>query len=194
MADRMVHVVDDDADFASALSRLLMRQGYHVRTYFDPAILLDSYGRSGTAACVLTDMMMGDMDGFQFADRLRQIDPSVAIIFMTAWPTAANAVDSIRRYSGIDYLEKPLDQERMLAAVAEGLTWSGRRHVSAARLVLLTQREREVFSLLVRGMSNKVIATQLGISPKTVEDHRASIMSKTGAASLADLIDLSASL
>ena len=107
-------------------------------------------------------------------------------------PTTANAVDSVRRHGGIDYLEKPLDEARLLAAVGEGVDWSARKRQQLARTATLSPREREVFDLLVQGHSNKVIAAMLELSPKTVEDHRASIMSKTGANGLAQLIALAA--
>ncbi|OAH42028.1 hypothetical protein AX777_22345 [Sphingobium yanoikuyae] len=133
---------------------------------------------------------MGDLDGFAFADRIRSLDPTTAIIFMTAWPTTANAVDSVRRYGGLDYLEKPLDEERLLAAVAEGVDWSRQRRRQMSRTAALSPRERQVFELLIQGHSNKVIAGMLGFSPKTVEDHRASVMAKTGVNGLAQLIAL----
>ena len=109
---------------------------------------------------------------------------------MTAWPTTANAVDAVRRYGGLDYLEKPLDEERLLASIEEGVRWSMGQRQSAARIARLTRREREVLDLLAMGQSNKMVAASLGLSAKTIEDHRASIMSKTGASGLAQLIAL----
>lgn len=185
----IVYVVDDDHDLSASLSRLLIRQGYAAEPFTDPEPLLAAYD-AGPASCVVTDVMMSDMDGFAFADRLRIVDPAAAIIFMTAWPTTANAVDSIRRYGGLDYLEKPIDQKRLLAAVQEGVAWSHRRRAQLGRTERLSSREREVFALLVRGLSTKAIAHELGLSPKTVEDHRAQISVKTGTNGLAQLIAL----
>jgi FixJ family two-component response regulator len=130
------------------------------------------------------------MDGFAFAERMRAQDPAVAIIFMTAWPTTSSAVDSVRRYGGLDYLEKPIDEGRLLAAVAEGARWSRQRRGALARLAPLTPREREVLHCLAQGMSNKMVAAALSLSPKTIEDHRAAIVAKTGASSPAALIAL----
>ena len=113
-----------------------------------------------------------------------------AIVFMTAWPTVSGAVDSIRRFGGIDYLEKPIDEERLLASVSEGVQWSCRRRAQLRRTARLTPREREVFALLVKGLSSKAIAAELELSPKTVEDHRAQISAKTGTSGLAQLIEL----
>jgi FixJ family two-component response regulator len=134
--------------------------------------------------------MRGEIDGFAFADRLRRIDPATAIIFMTAWPKVSNAVDAVRRYGGLDYLDKPVDEQRLLAAVHEGVQWSRRRRAQLERTARLTPREQEVFALLVRGLSSKAIAAELKLSPKTIEDHRAQIAAKTGTSGLAQLIEL----
>ncbi|AJR26986.1 MULTISPECIES: response regulator transcription factor [unclassified Sphingobium] len=184
-----VYVVDDDLDLGASVARLLRRHGFDATSFLDPAPLLDVHARA-PAHCIVTDVMMGDLDGFTFADRVRERDAAVSIIFMTAWPTTANAVDSVRRYGGLDYLEKPLDEERLLAAVHEGAGWARERRRTLARTGALTPRERQIFELLVQGHSNKAIAALLGLSPKTVEDHRASIMAKTGANGLAQLIAL----
>jgi FixJ family two-component response regulator len=184
-----VYVVDDDVDLGASVSRLLRRHHYLSEAFSSPGGLLDAY-RSGKAHCVITDIMMDDLDGFQFSHRLRLLDPSAAIIFMTAWPTVASAVDSVRRYRGHDYLEKPIDEDRLLAAVAEGVSWSEARRATFSRTATLTLRERQVFDLLVQGHTNKVIAGYLGLSPKTVEDHRAAVLSKTGAYNIASLIEL----
>ncbi|GAA0675496.1 hypothetical protein GCM10009102_29710 [Sphingomonas insulae] len=152
-------------------------------------MLLSVYSEA-PAHCIVTDIMMGDLDGFGFADRVRTIDPAVAIVFMTACPTTANAVDSVRRYGGLDYLEKPLDETRLLAAVDEGVAWSRHQRSINARTAALSIRERQVFDLLVQGHSNKAVADLLGLSPKTVEDHRAAIVAKTGTNGLAQLIAL----
>ncbi|WP_336968416.1 response regulator transcription factor [Sphingobium aromaticiconvertens] len=184
-----VYVVDDDRDLGGSVARLLIRNGYAAEPFLDPALLLDVYTQA-PAHCVITDVMMGDLDGFGFADQLRVLDTGVAIIFMTAWPTTANAVDSVRHYGGLDYLEKPLDEARLLAAVAEGVAWSLERRHQQSRTAALTPRERQVFDLLVQGYSTKMMAGALTLSPKTIEDHRAAIMAKTGANGLAQLIAL----
>lgn len=185
-----VYVVDDDSDLGATVARLLVRHGHAAEPFLDPALLLSVYDQA-PAHCIVTDIMMGEMDGFGFADRVRVIDPDVAIVFMTAWPTTANAVDSVRRYGGLDYLEKPIDEARLLAAVAEGVAWSRAQRGVRSRTALLSPRERQVFDLLVQGHSNKGVAALLDVSPKTVEDHRAAIVAKTGTSGLAQLIALS---
>ena len=184
-----IYVVDDDADLGASVARLLTRHGHMASAFVETRALLDAHRRA-PAACVISDIMMGETDGFTFADKLRELDPNVALIFMTAWPTTANAVDSIRRYGGLDYLEKPIDEARLLSAIGEGVIWSTNRRALARRTEALTTREREVFDLLVRGYSNKAIAGELDLSAKTVESHRAAIVAKTGANGLAQLMKL----
>lgn len=184
-----IYVVDDDQDLGAAIARLLCRHGHVAEPFIDPAPLLKIY-QNAPAHCIVTDVMMGDIDGFEFADRVRGLDPAVAIVFMTAWPTTANAVDSVRRYGGLDYLEKPIDESRLLAAVGEGVAWSKAQRAAYARTAMLTPRQRQVFDLLVKGHNNQAIAAVLDISPKTVEDHRAAIVAKTGTNGIAQLIAL----
>ncbi|MFT4054373.1 MAG: response regulator [Novosphingobium sp.] len=185
-----VAVLDDDADLAATVARLLSRNGLETRAFTAPAQLIAALpGLS--LGCVVSDIQMGETDGFAFAEMLRAADPCVALVFMTAWPTTAHAVDAVRRHGGLDYLEKPIDEPRLLTAVREGLAWSVRERRIAAVTQAFTRREREVFDLLVRGHSNKEIAERLAISARTVEDHRAAIVTKTRTNGLAQLIALS---
>ncbi len=187
-----VAVLDDDADLAATVARLLTRNGTHAAPFTAPGELLDAVPLTAFS-CVVSDIQMDEMDGFAFADALRARDPAVALVFMTAWPTTAHAVDSVRRYGGLDYLEKPIDEARLLAAVTEGLAWSLRQRRIAGVSALLTRREREVLGLMVQGYTNKEMGPILGISDRTVEDHRAAIMAKTRTNGIAQLIALSRS-
>ena len=189
-AGALVYVVDDDPDFGASLARLLRRSGYRAEPFSAPASLLAAYP-TAPSSCVITDVMMGDSSGFDFAEDLRRLDPNVGLIFMTGWPSTSAAVDAIRRFGGLDYLEKPLDEQRLLQAVAEAVRWSIDRRDRHGRLATLTPREQQVFALLVRGYASKEIARELAISPRTVEDHRAQIAAKTGARTLAAMIALS---
>ena len=163
----IVYIVDDDCDLGASLARLLNRSGYAAEPFVDPRQLLTAYP-AAPADCILTDVMMGDLDGFRFADMVREIDPATSIIFMTAWPTVSSAVDSIRRYGGVDYLEKPIDEPRLLAAIDEGVAWSRRRRGQLERTARLTPRERDVFALLVRGLSSKASSTSVPRPSKTI--------------------------
>ncbi len=189
----LVYVVDDDADLGASIARLLRRSGFAAEPFLCPRQLLSAY-RQAPAACVVTDVMMEDMDGFAFAKQMRALDPFVALVFMTAWPTIADAVDAIRDYGGLDYLEKPIKHDRLVKAVVEGVEWSGRQRDNYKRLALLTKREREVFGLVVKGFSTKEVARELGLSPRTVESHRASITAKTATSSVRELVAMSEDL
>ncbi|MFC7537237.1 response regulator transcription factor [Sphingomonas sp. GCM10030256] len=184
-----IYVLDDDADLSASLARLIAREGYETKTFVEPAALEQACRVAGPDA-ILTDIMMGEDNGFDVAESLRSVDPSIAWIFMTAWPHAHAAVDAVRRHQGVDYLAKPIDEERLLAACAQAVGWSRHRRAAYRRLASLTPREWDVFRALCRGLSNKMIAAELDIKPKTVEDHRASIMVKTQAVGLAALIEL----
>lgn len=185
-----VAVLDDDADLAATVARLLGRNGIPARAFTAPQDLLATVPAE-PFGCVVSDIQMGEMDGFAFAEALRAKDPAVALVFMTAWPTTAHAVDAVRRHGGLDYLEKPIDEQRLIAAVTEGLAWSARERRVAGLAALLTRREREVLGLMVRGYTNKEMAPVLGISERTVEDHRAAIIAKTRTNGMAQLVALS---
>lgn len=187
--DLLVAILDDDADLATAVARLLVRHGHRAQPFTAPQDLLCAM-EAGEWGCVVSDIQLGETDGFAFAEALRRRDAHVALVFITAWPTTAHAVDAVRRHGGLDYLEKPIDEARLLAAVAEGLAWSAQGRRGAQVLAMLTRREREVFNLLVEGHSNKEIADRLGISARTVEDHRAAIVAKTRTNGLAQLVAL----
>ena len=184
-----IHVIDDDEDLARSLARLFVRQGWNARAFVH-AREAELAHRTEGAVCLVTDVMLGGAHGFDLAKTLRAIDPAASIVFMTAWPATSDAVDAIRRHGGVDYLEKPLDEARLLAAVREGLDWSASRRRAESRLKDLSSRERQILDLVIQGKSSKTIALELDISPKTVEDHRASIRAKTGAATLEALIKL----
>jgi len=125
----LVYVVDDDCDLGASLARLLRRSGYAAEPFLDPQRLLASYS-DAPADCVVTDVMLGDFDGFILADKLRDIDAATSVIFMTAGRSVGAAVDSIRRHGGLDYVEKPIDEPRLLAAIDEGVAWSRRRRAA----------------------------------------------------------------
>lgn len=185
-----VAVLDDDADLAQSIARLLIRHGHHTAAFCAPELLLAAHTAS-PFACIVSDIQMGEIDGFSFAEDLRRHDPGVAFVFMTAWPTTAHAVDAVRRHGGLDYLEKPIAEPRLVAAVLEGLAWSMRERRIHAVIASFTRREREVYELLVLGHSNKEIADRLAISIRTVEDHRAAIVTKMRTNGLAQLVALS---
>ena len=185
--DAIVYVVDDDADLAASLSRMFRRNGWRAEAFVDPDAFIAGYKASGPT-CIVTDIHMGATDGFAMADTLRAIDPGVGFVFMTAWPETRHAVEAAQRRGGIDYLDKPLDETRLILSVENAVDWSAKQRAAEARLSALSRRERQVFDLLASGFTNKAMAAKLGLSEKTVEDHRARLMAKTGMRSLAEII------
>jgi two-component system, LuxR family, response regulator FixJ len=188
-----IYVLDDHLDLAQSLARRLEREGYAAHPFRTPEEVWKAYTKVGPT-CLISDVMMLRSSGFQVAADLRQADPALAVIFMTAWPSTAGAVDAVKLHGGLDYIEKPLDEARLLSSVAEAVAWSRQARAAEIRLRALTAREREVLALVAQGKSSKAVAAELGLSPKTIEDHRAAITTKTHAAGLPDLMQLAALL
>lgn len=150
----LVYVVDDDADLAGSVVRLMERNGHRAEAFIDPRLLLETYCYE-RADCVVTDIMMGDFDGFAFARRLKEIDPSSSVISMTAWSRVANAVDTVRTRAGIDYVEKPIDEERLLLSVEAAVETSRMRRKTQSRLSTLSKRELMFSRYLSKGIKIK---------------------------------------
>lgn len=184
-----VYVVDDDSDLSGSLARLIEREGFSARSFVDAKELLETY-KPGDASCIVSDIMLGELNGFDLTREIRERDPAVSLIFVTAWPRTSDAVDTVKRRGGTDYIEKPINQKRLVAAVREAVARNAIRRSKIARTIDLTRREREVFELLVKGHATKGVARELGISPRTVEDHRAQIFAKTGTSTLSELFEL----
>jgi two-component system response regulator FixJ len=189
----MVHIIDDDDAVRDSLALLLGSAGFAVQTY-DSAVAFLAVAPGLTAGCVLTDVRMPDVDGLALQGRLNEAGTPLPVIVMTGHGDVPIAVAALKA-GAVDFLEKPFDDERLIAAVRAALDSSraAQRHAAAmadfaARLASLTPREREVLDLLVVGNPNKTIAYDLGTSPRTVEVHRARVMEKMGAHNLAELV------
>lgn len=190
----MIHVVDDDEAVRDSLRVLLESSGHAVRTYPSAALFLE--GAGATLGCVLTDVRMPDMDGLALQRRLNERGLHLPVIVMTGQGDIAVAVRAMKA-GALDFLEKPFDDDDLLAAVeralAEGERRQAREEVSgeaARRMAALTAREREVLDLLVSGLPTKGIANALGASPRTIEVHRARVFEKLHARSLPELVRL----
>lgn len=193
MTDAPILVVDDDADVRDSLRALLESSGFAVRDHDSAAAVLVDPG-IGTALCLIADIRMPGMDGLQLQEELNRRNIPLPVIVVTGHGDVALAVRAMKA-GAIDFLEKPFDEELLMAAVSRAKTAAEQSRSEAqageeaARLIgELTPRERDVLKHLVAGRPNKVIAYELSISPRTVEIHRAHVMDKMQARSLSDLI------
>jgi two-component system response regulator FixJ len=195
MADngRYVHLVDDDEAIRRSASFMLRTSGYLVKTYASGVELL-AVGRAVPAGCILLDVRMPEMDGLEVQAALKEQGVLLPVIVMTGHGDVNIAVQAMKA-GAVDFIEKPFEKAVLLSAIEEGfarIEQSGRRRARAdeakVRLEALTPREADVLQGLVRGHPNKTIAYDLGISPRTVEIHRANLMTKLGVASLSEAL------
>jgi two-component system, LuxR family, response regulator FixJ len=193
--DKCVYIVDDDEAVRDSLSALLESKGYEVTSFGSAAEFLKT-ARSLPAGCLVVDIRMPEMDGLELQQRLIERSLGFPLIVITGHGDVPLAVRAIKA-GAIDFIEKPFASEAILdslaAALARLATPTGRdpaAGAAASKLDLLSPREREVLEGLLAGLPNKSIAYDLGISPRTVEIHRARVMDKMGARSLSELIRL----
>ncbi len=190
-----VFVVDDDASVRKSLERLLTSVGYRVQTFESAR---DFLGRPQTSEggpqCLILDIRMPGVSGLDLQTSLRSSGATIPIIFSTGFGDVSSSVRAMK-IGAVDFLTKPIDEEELLAAVERGLTLDAEmRRVDAVMTVLttrqdrLTPRENQVFALVVTGMLNKQIAGRLGTCERTIKVHRARIMKKMEAGSVADLV------
>lgn len=188
-----VCVVDDDAGVRASLRALLEADGHRVAT-FDRGDGFLKDERRLVAGCVLLDIRMPGLDGLAVLARLRTEAPGLPVIMMTAHADVRLAVRAMKA-GATDFLEKPLDAAMTAETVRRcvgGVQAPAESGRPAAELFAnLTARERDVAMLVVAGLSNKEIARDLAISPRTVEVHRARVMDKTGARGVAHLVRMS---
>jgi two-component system response regulator FixJ len=190
-----VFVIDDDAAMRDSLDFLLAAAGFAVATFESAADFLAILPEV-EGGCVVTDVRMPGIDGIELLKRLKQEKASLAVVVMTGHGDVALAVEAMKA-GAVDFVEKPFDDERLIdtvrAALAETLRRGDAEAASSpivARVASLSPRERQVMEGLVAGLSNKAIAREYEISPRTVEVYRANVMTKMQAASLSELVRL----
>jgi len=193
MADELVHVIDDDPAVRDSLAFLLETANLTPRTYDSAVAFLEALPEV-TSGCVVTDVRMPEMTGIELVRRLKGQGFRLPIVMITGHADVPLAVEAMK--AGVaDFIEKPFDDEVLLAAIGAALRDGEKDRQGAAeaaeisaRMDTLSGREREVLGGLVAGHANKVIAFDLGISPRTVEIYRANVMTKMKAASLSELV------
>lgn len=191
-SETVVHVIDDDAAVRDSVAFLLETAHLQVRTYESAVAFLAASDRS--PGCIVTDVRMPEMTGLELARRLSESGSHEPVIMITGHADVPLAIEALR--AGVaDFIEKPFDDELLLASIRRALDKAGEtasveveRRELAARFDSLSGRERDVLKGLVQGHANKVIAYDLNISPRTVEVYRANLMAKMQAGSLSELV------
>ena len=193
MPSDVVHVIDDDEAVRQSLKFLLESASIGVETHASATEFLRLLPEV-EPACVITDVRMPNISGIDLLRRLRELKRGIPVIVITGHGDVALAVEAMK-IGAADFLEKPFDDEALLASVRSAINSHGReqqRHNERGevegRLATLSKRERDVLDGLVAGLANKQIAFELGISPRTIEIYRANLMTKMQAASLSDLV------
>lgn len=193
MTDLIVHIVDDEAAVRSSLAFLLMSAGFATRVHDGAAAFLDAVGEPGTV-CLVTDLRMPDMNGVELLEEIARRGWQIPSIVITGHGDVPMAVAAMKAGAS-DFIEKPFADDVLIEAIRRACA---RTQAAAppgptadeihARTEQLTVREREILTGIVAGLPNKTIAYDLEISPRTVEVHRANIMSKMQARNLPDLV------
>ena len=191
--EAIVHVIDDDDAVRDSLAFLLASSGIRAETHISAAVFLERFTEA-SVGCIVTDIRMPEISGIDLLRRVKEINPGLPVIVITGHGDVPLAVEAMK-LGAADFLEKPFDDEALIAAIRAALNRDREREGREAlivefrnRIASLSAREREVLDGLVAGHPNKIIAYDLGISPRTVEVYRANVMTKMQAATLSDLV------
>ncbi len=198
-ANQIVYVVDDAAAVRSSLALLLKSVSLAVETCESAVQFLERV-RPDAGGCLVLDIRMPGMSGLELQQQLKQRGYELPIIFITGHGDVSMAVHAMRE-GALDFIEKPFRDQELLDRIYQALEADRTRRRAAdetvhlrERFAALTPREHEVMLRIARGQANKVIAIELGLSERTVEIHRAKVMHKTGARSLAELVAMAGKL
>jgi RNA polymerase sigma factor (sigma-70 family) len=192
----IVHVVDDDASFRTAIQRLLETAGYRVVTYPSAQQLLDQRPDENSRSCILLDVRLPGLSGPELQSRLSELGSTLPIIFLTGYPDISATVKVIK--AGADnVLTKPVGSDELLRAIQRAIArhdteraLNSELEALRARLSTLTPRQRQVFEMVVRGRTNKHAARELGCSERTIKAHRQMIMEKMQVQTVPQLVTI----
>jgi FixJ family two-component response regulator len=191
----IIHIIDDDRSFRTALGRLVETYGFHATSYESGEDFLARMPAS-EAGCILLDLRMPGISGPELQERLAMAVPLLPIVFLTGQGTIAAGVQAMKAGAD-DFLEKPISSQILREVIERALAKNERRRAShdqlqalQAKVFSLTPREIQVFDLVVRGKRNKQVAYDLNTSERTVKAHRHSIMEKLGVTSLAEMVSI----
>jgi FixJ family two-component response regulator len=192
----LVHIVDDNASFRTAMERRLRHAGYEVATYASAQHLLDRLPSESVASCILLDVRIPGVSGPELQSRLTELGSTLPIIFLTGYFDIPATVRAIKAGAD-DFLTKPVSSDVLLQAIERAIAHhevtralKSRLDIVRAHVSALTPREREVFELVIRGDTNKHIALALGCTERTVKSHRQRVMAKMQVRSLPELVSL----
>jgi two-component system, LuxR family, response regulator FixJ len=188
------YVVDDDEAIRTLWRWLMESQGIAVQTFATAGEFIEAY-RQGPG-CLVLDLRLPGMSGLELQQYLKRKGIDIPVVFMSAHGDVPTAVSAIKG-GAVDFIQKPFSYREVLSVIASAFERDGARRRKRAlraaldeRLAVLTERERDVMTRVTEGKTNKLIAAELDISIKTVEVHRAKVMEKMGAASIAELVQL----
>lgn len=189
------YVVDDEESIRTLWRWLLESNGIAVQTFATAQDFIDAY-RRGDPGCLVLDIRLPGMSGLELQEYLRQREIAIPVVFVTAHGNVSSAVSALKG-GAVDFIEKPFSYKDVLAIIRKAFqrdveirTRHARSREVSSRYASLTEREREVMKLVAEGRLNKVIASELGISVKTVEAHRARVMEKMEVGSVAELVQV----
>jgi RNA polymerase sigma factor (sigma-70 family) len=189
----IVFVVDDDHSVRKALKRLFTSVGYQVQSYASPLEFLE-HPLPDAPSCAVLDVQMPGLNGLDLQSALVERNANLPIVFLTGHGTIPTGVHAMKA-GAVDFLEKPFNNQVLLHSVQQAIARQGQTRKTGAeraeieqRLQTLSDRERQVLDLVVRGLLNKQIGQRLGVTEKTVKVHRAHVMRKMRATSLAELV------
>ena len=194
MSEKVVHLVDDDEAVRRSAGFMLKTSGFAVKSYASGVELLKE--KELAPGCILLDVRMPDMDGLELQEELVKRGSTLPVIIMTGHGDVPLAVRAMKA-GAVDFIEKPFTRAQLVAGLDKAFRKldaasdaNAKIDEARARISELTEREREVFELLVAGHQNKVIGHKLGISPRTIQVHRGRIMHKLNVTNLQDLVRL----
>ena len=192
-SDSTVYIVDDDAGVCDALSTVLQAEGFKTRCFRTGSAFLAAC-HSGMRGCLLLDLCMPDCTGLEIQKALAQHEVQIPVIFLTGYGTLPTSSEAFRA-GALDFIEKPVERELLITRVAEAISMDVKQSVYGLQALSVKQhyarlsgREREVLRFVVKGLSTKEMAREMGLSHRTVDTHRAHLMRKMGCSNLLHLI------
>ncbi len=192
----VVHIVDDDVSFRTAVERRLTKAGYGVATYASAEHLLDRLPSDSILGCILLDVRIPGMSGPQLQRRLSELGSTLPIIFLSGYPDIPTTVRTIKA-GAVNFLTKPISSEELLPAIEQAIALHTSKYrqktmldIVRTHLAALTPRERQVFNFVIRGATNKHAARALGCTERTIKAHRHRLMEKMQVQCLAELVSV----